>query len=197
MEIEVIQEGIDAPVVIPEPEPEKPVVQTARRSIRAQRDEIVSKLYIDLKIPRWRIECNEGVLRPYVRYGPVKAVKVEQSLKRRSEATHQQDEASVLIHADLLVGCCIAVYFKLDDDPKTIYPFFINEDGSLPEPVDIYECRWSVKTLGDALGMTDHESSLATNVMRQLYLTDGDLIDASNRVSMWSSEANEEAEENF
>jgi hypothetical protein len=45
--------------------------------------------------------------------------------------------------------------------------------------------------------MTDYEMRLAENVCRKFYFTDGDIIDASSRLSTWSAQANDEAKKDF
>jgi hypothetical protein len=163
-----------------------------------QHAQILNKLYTHLIVPRWHLEDDQGTRDVVVRYGPTRSAKVEQSLTKRSNDEHAKADASLLIHADLLIDSCLGIFFMLDGDLSTKYPLRLNEDGTpVAEPCDITDCTKFDKALGKTLGMTEFEASLATSIVRKLYITDGDLIDASNRVSTWSTEANEKAEEDF
>ena len=53
------------------------------------------------------------------------------------------------------------------------------------------------RALGAALGLPDWKLGNAAEICRALYMTDGDLIDASNELSTWSSQKNERAAEDF
>ena len=181
---------------VEEPTQEVAPKRSARRSLREIRQRIVDDLHIDLKVPRLSIEDEDGTFDVFVRYGPVRSAKVDASLKRRSEQTHNENEASLLVHVDILVDSCRGVYYVLDGDMDSKYSFKLLEDGEQdPEPTQ-YWTKFD-RDLGASLGMTEFEAKLAENVCRKLYLTDGDLIDASTKLSTWSAQANEEAEKDF
>ena len=194
MEIEVVKDdGIEPMTEVEEPTQEMPR-RSARINLREIRQRIVDDLHIDLRIPRLSLE--DGTFDVYVRYGPVRSAKVAASMKRRGSQEHNEDEASLLVHVDILVDSCRGVFYVLDGDMDSKYSFKMDESGEQdPEPTQ-YWTRFD-KDLGASLGMTEYESRLGENVCRRLYLTDGDLVDASNRLSTWSAQANEEAEKDF
>ena len=191
MDIEVVKEGVDAEAssVVEEPTPAASP-RSVIGSIKELRQKIIDGLYIDLKCPRW----PEGI-DAFVRYGPVKASKVDQSMKRRSAQEHDEHNASLLLNVDILVDSCIGIYYCLDGNLDNKYSFKEPEDGSEAQPTDHFT-RFD-KDLAKTLGMTDYEARLAENICRKFYFTDGDIIDASTRLSSWSAQANEEAEKDF
>ena len=196
MEIEVVKDdGTDAVTEVEEPTQEVPK-RSARINLREIRQRIVDNLHIDLKVPRLSVEDENGTFDVYVRYGPVRSAKPDASLKRRGSQEHNENEASLLVHVDILVDSCRGVFYVLDGDMDSKYSFKLDETGDQdPEPTQ-YWTRFD-KDLGASLGMTEYESKLAENVCRKLYFTDGDLIDASTHLSTWSAQANEEAEKDF
>lgn len=163
--------------------------RTPRTSLKAQREEILSTLYIDLRVPRWPNEI-------WVRYAPLKSAKVDESIKRRAANEFEANEASLLVHADILISACIGIYQTLDGDFTKKYALRLDENGE-PEEFPTEQFTRFDKNTAAFIGLNDFQSNTATNIVRALYLTDGDLIDASNVVSNWSSKANERAEEDF
>jgi hypothetical protein len=195
VDVMVTKEGDSPPEAAPEPEVELPV-RTPRLSLRLQRQEILDNLYLDLKVPRWTTVDDEGKREIYVRYAPIQSALVEQSIRRRSGEEYRQNEASLLVHADLLVNHCRGVFAVMDDDFDRKYTLALDEEGNtLPYPTE----EWTRfdRGLARALGMAEFQWGVATDICRALYVTDGDLIDASNELSGWSSAKNERAAEDF
>ena len=131
MPIEVTHEGQETAPEVADEVTEDDVVEikkTPRLSLHAQREEILSKLHLDIIVPRWTIQDEEGKRVIIVRYKPVESKLVEKSLTKRSQ-DERQDEASLLVHADLLVNHCIGVFAVLDDDYDRKYSLALDENG--------------------------------------------------------------------
>jgi len=145
-------------------------------SLRARRAEIVDNLWVDLRVPRWD---NPKI---FVRYAPVSAVKLNTAIERRRK--EKGDDWSLLANADMLVDSCIGIYGELDDGTQISL-----RDG---DPSG----KWTTfdPDLAKALGV---EVERAVDTVRSLYLTEGDLIDASNKLFRWSGIAGDEADEAF
>jgi hypothetical protein len=191
MDVQVVKDGVPVEVgdVVEEPtEALRP--KSAMLAIKEARQKIIDGLYIDLRVPRY----PEGI-DAYVRYGPVKSAKVDQAMKRRSAQEHDEYNASLLLHVDILVDSCLGIYYVLDGNMDNKYSFAIPEDGGEAQPTE----HWTRfdKDLARTLEMTDYEMRLAENVCRKFYFTDGDIIDASSRLSTWSAQANDEAKKDF
>jgi hypothetical protein len=197
--IEVVKDGGDADVSgVEEPAPildaTKP--KSISFSLKEMRYKILSELYLDLKVPRWSTNDPEGTFDIYARYAPVRAGKIEESMKRRGAQEHNKDEAMLLLHVDVLVDSCRGIYAVLDGDMSRKYTLKLRTDGLADwEPTETWT-RFD-KDLARTLGLTDYESNLAEKICRALYLTDGDIVNASTRLSEWSAAANDQAEKDF
>src|ERR1035438_10543431 len=85
--------------------------------------ELVDKLHIDLKVPRWGPESNPPTPEIFVRYGPVDSARLERAVETRRK--HNKDEWSILANADILTISCIGIYACLDgnyDNKYTLDP---------------------------------------------------------------------------
>ncbi len=195
MEVNVVKDGEYAGADTVEAEEEIPV-RTPRRSLAAVRQEIVDNLYLDLKVPRYTTEDEEGKSDLYVRYAPVKSARVDWSIKKRSKDEYQEHDASLLIQADILVDCCRGIFMVMDDDMSRKFTVALDDAGNTQtEPTDIWP-KFDHE-LARALGLPEHKWNLAVDICRSLYVTDGDLIDAATEVTSWSASKNERAAEDF
>jgi hypothetical protein len=147
-------------------------------SLRNRREEIVSNLFIDIKVPRW--EDPEI----FVRFKPVSATRLNSAIEKRRK--QKSDDWSLLANADMLVDSCVGIYGVIDGDKDNKLSLRIGDpNGSLtkfdPE-------------LGAALGV---DAQRAVDVCTSLYLTEGDLLEVANRLFQWSGVASDEADETF
>ena len=147
-------------------------------ALHARRAEIVSELYLDIKVPRWD---NPEI---YVRFRPASAIKLSNSLDKRRK-TNQSDWA-ILANADMLIDACIGVYAVLDGEHDEKFSLRKNDPNGSWTTFDA--------DLAEALGVTERK---ATAVVQALFLTEGDLIDTANKLFAWSGIAGDEADATF
>lgn len=166
---------VDAPSVSLDA-PQAPAI----KSLKARREALVAKLYLDLQVPRWDADGGPKI---FVRYGPVAMAKLDQAVERRKKSDPK--EWSLLASADALVDACIGVYVMEDGKQLSL------KDG---DPGG----RWTRfdQDLANSLGLNT-ATSKAVDVVKYLYLTDGDLIAASNEVFEWSAVSIDKVDEDF
>lgn len=159
-----------------EEQPKRP--STAILSLKARREKIKENLYIDLQVPRW--EDPEI----FVRFGPIDSVRSEQAIERRRKTNSK--EFGILANADILAQSCIGVYACLDGNRETKYS--LNPDTP--------EGAWTKfdPILARNLGLI---TDSAVDVVRALYYTDGDLIQAATTLVDWSGKTNAQLESDF
>ena len=145
-------------------------------SLKSRREEIKKDLYIDLQVPRW------STPEVFVRYGPIDATRADQAIRKREGSK----EFSVLANADILAQACIGVYACLDGDRDTKYS--LNSDNP--------DGPWTRfdPALARNLGLI---TDAAVDVVRALYYTDGDLIQAAAALGEWSGKTNAKLDEDF
>jgi hypothetical protein len=167
--------------VNPQPEfpaeaPERP--STAVLSLKGRRESIKKTLYTDLQIPRW--EDPEV----FVRYGPIDNTRTEKAIENRSK--QKIDEVNILANADILINSCVGVFACLDGDYE--HKLSLNPDDP--------EGPWTRfdPNLAKNLGLLTDK---ATDVVRALYITDGDLIMAANQLVEWSAQASTKLDSDF
>ncbi len=146
--------------------------------IRARRQEIVENLHLDLKVPRWD---DDGDFPPvYVRYRPIPIGKLIEIGERSNQ--DKDPDAVMQAEAALLVELCDGVYMLGPDGQATSF----DPEGALgdwPKPGP---------RLAAALGVDSQLPSV--DVLRNLYFTDGDLVEASDKLAVWSRRKAEEAD---
>jgi hypothetical protein len=156
-----------------------PVIEaTPLIALRQRRQELIDEMYMDLRVPRWD---NPEV---YVRFKPVSASRLNTAIERRRK--QKAENWSILANADMLVDACVGVYASFDGG-QTQYSLRLDDaEGS-----------WTKfdHDLAAALGLEDAKSQAETCL--GLYLTEGDLIDAANRLFKWSGIVVDEADETF
>jgi hypothetical protein len=162
--------------------PEAPVPKRSPLlSLKERREELQSKLFIDLPVPRWG-EDIEIV----VRYGPVKNEVVDKSLEQRQRQMPRG--WSIWTNADVLVDSCIEIYAIVDNDGVRRSLRVGEEFG----PFTRFD-----PALGENLGLSPVIATTAAHICRALYQTDGDLLMAANALFAWSGESTEKLDEDF
>jgi len=157
-----------------------PAEPRAILSLKARRAELAEKLWIDLRVPRW----TEPAV--FVRYAPINTVQVDKAVAKRQNK--KTDDWSLLANADILINACLGVYATLDGNSDEKYSLV---PGNEHAPWTKFD-----QDLGRALGLDQHASQ-ATDVVKELYLTDGDLIAAANQVFEFSGVSNEKVDADF
>jgi len=147
-------------------------------SLKHRREQIVNELYVDIQVPRW----DDPEI--YVRFKPVSATKLNATIENRRK--QKGNDWSFLANADMLVDSCVGIFAVVDGD----------FDNKLSLRSDNPNGTWTKfdLDLAKALGI---EAVRAVDACVALYLTEGDLIDAANRLFKWSNIANDEADETF
>lgn len=135
---------------------------SALANLRERRAAAAKNLHLDLAVPR---------LEPpvYVRFRPVKIEEINRV--NAQYAKSKAKDVDVIVNAVILSHACLGVFGEADGqpagDPET-WPRFDSE-------------------LAQLLGLP--EASGAVDVVRGLYLTDGDVIATGSRLSDWSGYA--------
>lgn len=150
---------------------------SALASLRARRRKVVEKLYFDLEVPRYDPPV-------WVRYRPVSQEKVEDTFKRTEK--RRGKERTVVTNAIILAEACIGVFEVIDGVEVSVDPD--NRGGEWPK---------FDQSLGELLtSIEDGERppTKASDVVRKLYLTDGDIISTAQDLSVRSGYAQEQLE---
>lgn len=153
-------------------EGERPAAPTSGLAgLRAQREKIKQDLHLDLRVPRYETLV-------YVRYSPVSAALA----KRLSERAKKSNDADAAVNANaaLLAESCLGVF----------------EKDAHGEPIgDPEEWPKFDEHLAAYLGSPDVRR--AADVVRLLFLTDGDVIATATRVTEWSGFAGGQVAEEY
>ena len=159
--------------------------RTILGSLKERREAALNKLYLDIPVPRWGDDIEICV-----RLRPVEQSELDDSLKKRQN----RPNALLLTHADMLVRCCVGIYAILDDDQENKYtldPAYGDNPPTDPKTWTRFD-----PALAASLALGPHEQD-AVAVCRKLFLTDGDLMAAAQRLFEWSAIALEKADEDF
>jgi len=138
--------------------------------LRAEREKIKEELFLDLRVPRYEVPL-------FVRYSPVQqstAKRVHDRAKKSNDS-----EASVIANAQLLAEHCVGV-FEMDPQGDPI--------GD-PEDWPKFD-----RTLAEYLGA---DTNRAADVVRLLFLTDGDIMATVQRLMEWSGFAGDQITEEY
>jgi len=138
--------------------------------LRERQDQARESLHFDYKVPKlWPL---------HVRYRPADATEIKSTVKL-SERNRKRDDGEVLAQASLLARCCLGV-------------FDVGEDG---DPIGEQD-DWPTfgPELAEILGM-DVARPRAADVVRALYLRDGDITSAFNQLVVDSGYVLDELEE--
>lgn len=129
--------------------------------LRRIREQKLSELFKDFRVPRWE---GDGVPEMWVRYRPIEAGFADKAFQRRKKSNPRPDNWQLLYNCDLLVSCCVKV--------------FAMQDG-----VMVGEWAAFGPELAEDLGVP---KGLATDVVRALYFTDGDVAATAAKVAEYS-----------
>ena len=173
-----------APVVMPTIPAADASVGSPIFNLEKRREEMESSLFLTLRIPRW----SEPEI--HVKYKPFKSDEVQSAL----ETAEKSQEATVRSSAMILVDCCVEVYATMADHPGK--KFSLRRGEQVPLPMTAETGVRFDPILAEALGLPPHLRE-AVAVVRKLYQTDGDVIDASFRVAEWSAQASETVDSDF
>lgn len=136
---------------------------SALSSLRDRREKARQELFKDLPIPR----LDPPV---YVRFRPLKGTEIATAQKRGQNSADK--EAVVNVNAGLIAAACRGVFEVIDGAPVSIDP-------------DDRHGDWPLfgERLAELLGL---RTNRAAEVVRGLYLTDGDIIATVGELVDWS-----------
>lgn len=145
--------------------------------LKTRRDEIVHSEHLDLQVPRW----NDPEI--IVRYKPAPHATIRRIQERVEKAPKKERfEAEVSGNCDLLIHACDAVVARIDGQDYSLKP---------DEPKGEF-------TLFDAdlaanLGLP--EDATAREIVRTLFITDGDILSHAQSLVKWSGYRETDADE--
>lgn len=145
---------------------------SALSGLRARRQKAVEELHLDLPVQR----LDPPV---YVRFAPATQSQIEAITKRYSKS--KDKDKTVTVNALILAHYCRGVFEVID-----------GEEVSVDESDRSGEWPRFDERLAELLGL---ESDRAVDVVRGLYLTDGDVIATAGKLADWSGYSIEELEE--
>ncbi len=146
-------------------------------NLKERRAQVLEEQVLDLPVPRW---TNPTIV---VRYRPV-----EHTLIRRAQSSvdkapkRQKSEMEVDVNADILIRGCKEVVAVVDGEE---YSLREGEPEGDPTAFDA--------DLAKALGLDTRAT--ARQVVRSLFLTDGDILSAATSVITFSGYKETEADE--
>jgi hypothetical protein len=146
-----------------EPGPRPAASGSALASLRARREQAKDDLHLDLAVPR----LDPPV---YVRFAPVEQALIDRANKRHEKSKAQ--DKNVVINAVILADACQGVFEVIDGEEVSVDDR--DRDGEWP--------RFD-EQLADLLGV---DATKAADVVRALYLTDGDVIATATKLADWS-----------
>lgn len=146
--------------------------------LRQRREDAVKVLHVDLPVPRY-----EGI-DLYVRYRPVPEHRVTAITKVTEKSKDR--EKNIIAQATILAEVCIGVFAVVKHDGEDVEVSVDDDDphGEWPK----FDER-----LGKILGL--EHTTRAAEVVRRLYLTDGDVLATASRLAEWSGYTLENVEE--
>lgn len=145
--------------------------------LKERKEEIKEGEILALPVPRW----SEPEI--WVRYHPVDHDKIraaQRGIKRAPK--HEQFRAEVSANIDILIHGCEEVYAVLDGQEYSLRP---DEPKGAHVKFD--------PALAANLGLSENSSARA--VVRELFITDGDIISQANELVRWSGYRDQEAED--
>jgi hypothetical protein len=142
--------------------------------LRARREKAQQELFLDLQVPR----LDPPV---FVRFAPAVQSQIDRANKRHEKS--KDADKNVIVNAVILAEACRGVFEVIDGEPVSVDD--ADRDGDWP--------RFDGQ-LADLLGL-DGESVQAVDVVRGLYLTDGDIIATAAKLAEWSGYSLEDLEE--
>lgn len=136
--------------------------------LRARREAAAKKLHLDLRVPR----IDPPV---YVRYRPIPQSVLD--LVNTKLAASKDADKVVIANAAALSHACVGVFGMVDGKPE----------GN-PDTWPKFDAN-----LAAELGLPDGTG--ATDIVRALYLTDGDVIAAATELADWSGTSERRVDE--
>jgi hypothetical protein len=177
--------NLEVPTAASDPDEDSSPVseaQPAARSsvlsgLRAKRAAMNETLYVDLQVPRW---TDPEI---WVRFKPAEPASITTAMEKRRKRQPRPADWFVMAQCDVLAESCIGVYAILDD---TKYSLRVGDE----------EGDWTKfdADLANNLGL---DTQRAAEVVRGLYVTDGDLIGAMNKLALWSGITVPDMDEDF
>ncbi|BBH17503.1 hypothetical protein Back2_17900 [Nocardioides baekrokdamisoli] len=148
-------------------------------SIRDRRAKAKEELFIDYPVPGYEPKI-------FVRYAPLDQPTIATGYKVIENKKKDQD-AVMRVHATFLVNACIGIY-ELDDDGD---PISIDPEDRSPDPADWVKFDHRLaEILGD-------DVTRAADIVRALYIKDGDVLATSNKLSEFSGYTGEQLDEDY
>lgn len=154
-------------------------------NLRGRRESIVQEQFLDKKVPRW----SDPEI--WVRYVPVDFDIVDKA--RRLSEGKKGDKVSgaiLLANIDCLVAGCIGVYATLPD--------VVDGDGD-PQQLSLRpgdpEGEWTRFDQDLAVNLGMNTEATARQVVRTLFLAEGDILSHASELAKFSGYAGEEADD--
>jgi hypothetical protein len=146
-------------------------------SLRERRAQILEEQILPLAVPRWD---DPKIV---VKYKPVDHA-IIRGIERQVDAAPKKDRAKVELNGncDVLIRACTAVVAVLDDEE---YSLRLNDPHGEPTIFD--------RDLGANLGLEPHAT--AREIVKALYITDGDILAAASAIGEFSGYRNQEADD--
>lgn len=139
--------------------------------LRTRRERAKAALTTDLEVPR----LDPPV---YVRFKPPTQARIDAANQRARNGNDK--DATVLANAIVIADSCVGVFEIIDGEKVSVDP--TDRDGTWP----LFD-----KRLARLLGVP---AGRAADVVRALYLTDGDVLSTSAKLAEWSGFATEQLE---
>lgn len=140
-----------------------------------RRDEIVDEQVLDLPIPRWE---NPEI---HVLYKPTEHEVVRKNGMAVAKAKSNVSETELNQAASLLAWSCTGIYALVDGERYSL-------NAAAPKG----ELTRFDDDLADNLGIS---GAPTRSIVRKLFVTDADLLSASNKLIAWSGYADQEVDE--
>ena len=145
---------------------------SALATLRDRREKAVKELKKNLEVPR----LDPPV---FVRFKPIDQARLTAANKKA--AASKEKDAEVIANAGILAEACLGVFEVIDGVEVSVDPD--DREGEWP--------RFD-KKLARLLGVP---AGKASDVVRALYLTDGDIISTVSTLGVWSGYAAEQLEQ--
>lgn len=163
---------------------------TLRRSLKDRRAKAVGELFLDRPVPRLEPQV-------WVRFKPIGSARIEAINK--AAAKSKDPDKNVVGNARALAESCIGLFEKIDGELRSLDP---DDDRAVQIPDDP---KATLPPIPDDWPRFDESLArllgvpfiTATNIVRELYLTDGDIVSEAGELTVWSGYAGHEIDEEF
>jgi hypothetical protein len=143
--------------------------------LKGRREQIIKNNHTDLPVPRW---SNPALV---VRYGPLEHAlfrKANRQVERAAD--NKKAEVEVQVNSDLLARACVAVYAVIDGKKYSLRP---GDPNGEPTRFD--------DDLAENLGC----GHTAREIIKALYITEGDILSTAGSVATFSGYKEQEADD--